>query len=129
MSVEVINPGSMSRGSYSHAVVVTGGRLVFVSGQVSVDGAGKVVGTTFEEQAEQVFANLATVLTAAGARWQDVVKMNVYVRDLTSAKVKQFREIRQRHLLDHQPASTLVATPGLVHEDMMLEVEVVAQIA
>ena len=70
-----------------------------------------------------------TMLTAAGARWQDVVKMNVYVRDLTSAKVKLFREIRQRHLLDHQPASTLVATPGLVHEDMMLEVEVVAQIA
>ena len=129
MSVEVINPGSLSRGSYSHAVVVTGGRLVFVSGQVSVDGTGKVVGTTFEAQAEQVFANVATVLTAAGARWQDVVKMNVYVRDLTSAKVKLFREIRQRHLLDHQPASTLVATPGLVHEDMMLEVEVVAHIA
>ena len=44
MSVEVINPGSMPRGSYSHAVVVNGGRLVFVSGQVSVDSHGKVVG-------------------------------------------------------------------------------------
>jgi len=129
MSVEVINPGSMPRGSYSHAVVVNGGRLVFVSGQVSVDSHGKVVGETFEAQAEQVFANLNTVLKAAGARWHDVVKMNVYIRDLNSTKVKQFREIRQRHLLDHQPASTLVATPGLVHEDMMLEVEVVAHIA
>ncbi|HPU52697.1 MAG TPA: RidA family protein [Burkholderiaceae bacterium] len=128
MSIEFINPGNMSGGSYSHAAVVSGGRTVFLSGQVSVDGSGKVVGTTFEEQTEQVFANLANVLSAAGARWQDVVKMNVYVRDLTSTRVRQFREIRQRHLGAHKPASTLVATPALVHEDMMLEVEVVAHI-
>jgi enamine deaminase RidA (YjgF/YER057c/UK114 family) len=54
--------------------------------------------------------------------------MNVYVRDHQREGQVVPRD-RQRHLLDHQPASTLVATPGLVHEDMMLEVEVVAQIA
>jgi enamine deaminase RidA (YjgF/YER057c/UK114 family) len=126
MAVQFINPPGLAKGTYSHTAVVTGGRLVFVSGQVAVDEAGNVVGSTFAEQAERVFANLKVALAAAGAEFRHVVKMNVYVRDLTSARVKTFREIRSRHLGGHQPASTLVATPGLVHEDMMLEVEVVA---
>ncbi len=128
MTVEFVNPSSMPRGSYSHAAVVSGGRLVFLAGQVAFDAHGKIVGETFEAQAEQVFANLATVLSAAGAQWRHVIKMNVYVRDLTTSRVKTFREIRQRHLGAHQPASTLVATPALVHEDLMLEIEVVAHI-
>jgi enamine deaminase RidA (YjgF/YER057c/UK114 family) len=126
MAVQFINPPGLAKGTYSHTAVVTGGRLVFVSGQVAVDEAGAVVGATFAEQAERVFANLKVALAAAGAEFRHVVKMNVYVRDLTTARVKTFREVRSRHLGGHQPASTLVATPGLVHEDMMLEVEVVA---
>ena len=63
---------------------------------------------------------------AAGAELRHVVKMNTYVRDLTSSRVKAFREIRGRHFGEHKPASTLVGTPALVHEDLMIEVEVVA---
>jgi hypothetical protein len=48
------------------------------------------------------------------------------LRDLTSPRVKTFRDMRGRYLGDHLPASRLVATPGLVHEEMMLEVEVMA---
>jgi 2-iminobutanoate/2-iminopropanoate deaminase len=128
MAADFINPPGLSRGTYSHTAVVTGGRLVFVSGQVAFDEAGNVVGATFPEQAERVFQNLKVALAAAGAEFRHVVKMNVYVRDLTNARVKAFREVRIRHLGNHQPASTLVATPGLVHEDLMLEVEVVAAV-
>jgi 2-iminobutanoate/2-iminopropanoate deaminase len=128
MAVDYINPQGLSRGTYSHAAVVNGGRLVFISGQVAFDESGKVVGTTFAEQAERVFHNLGLALGAAGAGFQDIVKMNVYVRDLTSARLQAFRGVRSRHLGEHQPASTLVATPALVHEDLMLEVEVVAVI-
>jgi enamine deaminase RidA (YjgF/YER057c/UK114 family) len=126
MPFEFFNPAGLSRGTYSHTAVVTGGRTVYVSGQVAFDEAGNVVGKTFAEQAERVFDNLRLALAAAGAEFHHIVKMNVYVRDLTSVKVKAFREIRARHFGVHQPASTLVGTPALVHEDLMLEVEVVA---
>jgi enamine deaminase RidA (YjgF/YER057c/UK114 family) len=126
MPAQFINPPGLAKGTYSHTAVATSGRTVYVSGQVAFDENGNVVGTTFAEQAQRVFENLAIALAAGGAEFSDIVKMNVYVRDLTSAKLRAFREIRQRHLGTHQPASTLVATPALVHEDLMLEVEVVA---
>lgn len=126
MPVEFLNPEGLARGTYSHVAVVTGGRVIHVSGQVAMDPQGRIVGTTFEEQAECVLRNLATALAAAGATLRHVVKMNTYVRDLTSTRVKAYREIRGRHFGDHQPASTLVGTPALVHEDLMIEVEVVA---
>ena len=80
----------------------------------------------FAEQAERVFDNLKVALAAGGAEFRHVVKLNTYVRDLTSAKVVLLREIRTRRFEGHLPASTLVATPALVHEDMMLEVEAIA---
>ena len=126
MSVEFINPQGLSKGSYSHVAVVSSGRMIFVSGQVATNAAGQVVGTSFAEQATQVFENLKIALAASGANFSHIVKMNTYIRDLTGTRVKAFREVRVKYLGDHLPASTLVATPGLVHEDMMLEVEVVA---
>jgi len=126
MPAQFLNPPGLAKGTYSHTAVVTGGRTLYVSGQVAMDEGGNVVGTTFAEQAERVFGNLRIALAAGGAQFSDIVKMNVYVRDLTGARLKTFREVRQRHLGTHQPVSTLVATPALVHEDLMLEVEVVA---
>ncbi len=126
MSVEFINPPGLSKGTYSHVAVVSSGRMVFISGQVATNQAGQIVGTTFAEQATQVFENLKIALAASGANFSNIVKMNSYIRDLTGARVKAFREVRGKYLGDHLPASTLVATPGLVHEDMMLEVEVIA---
>ncbi len=127
MTVEFINPSELTQGTYSHVAVVSGSaRTLYVSGQVAMDAAGQIVGSSFAEQTEQVFKNLAIALAAGGAQWHHIVKMNVFVRDLTSSKVKTLRGIRQRHFGAHQPASTLVATPALVHEDLMLEIEVVA---
>lgn len=126
MPTQFINPPGLPKGSYSHVAVATGGRTVYVAGQVAVDESGKVVGKTFAEQAEKVFDNLQVALAAGGAEFRHIVKLNTYVRDLTSAKVVLLREIRTRRFGGHLPASTLVATPALVHEDMMLEIEAVA---
>ncbi len=129
MPVEFINPAELSQGSYSHVAAVNGGgRTLYVSGQVAMDAAGKVVGLTFAEQAEQVLRNLGLALAAGGAQFHHIVKMNTYVRDLTTEKVKTLRAIRQRHFGTHQPASTLVGTTALVHEDLMLEIEAIAVI-
>jgi len=126
MSVEFLNPAGLSRGAYSHVAAVTGGRTLYISGQVAMDEAGKVVGTTFAEQVERVLDNLKIALAAGGAEYSHIVKLTIYVRDLTSEKVRCLRELRTRRFGTHVPASTLVATPALVHEDLMLEIEAIA---
>ncbi len=129
MPVEFINPAELSQGSYSHVAAVGGGsRTLYVSGQLALDASGQVVGSSFAEQAEQVLRNLGLALAAGGAQFHHIVKMNAYVRDLTTDKVKTLRAIRQRHFGAHQPASTLVGTTALVHEELMLEIEAIAVI-
>ena len=127
MPVEFINPSELSQGSYSHVAAVSGtGRTLYVSGQVAMDAAGNVVGASFAEQCERVFQNLGLALAAGGAQFHHIVKMNVYVRDLTAARVRTLRAVRHKHLGTHQPASTLVGVTALVHEELALEVEAVA---
>jgi 2-iminobutanoate/2-iminopropanoate deaminase len=129
MPVEFINPAELSQGSYSHVAAISGGsRTLYISGQVAMDASGQVVGKSFAEQCEQVLRNLGFALASGGAQFHHIVKMNTYVRDLTGDKVKTLRAIRQRHFGNHQPASTLVGTTALVHEELMLEIEAIAVI-
>lgn len=114
---------------FTHTVALEGAAtLVFVSGQVSYDRDGIVVGKgDMRAQAEQVFASLAHNLKAAGATWRDVVKMNGYMVGLSAEAVNQYREVRARYLDPAaMPASTLVGVERLVHDDLLLEVEVIA---
>ncbi len=117
---------------YTHAVTVSGdAKLVFVAGQVSYDRDGVVVGKgDMRAQSEQVFRNLTHSLRAAGAGWGDVVKMNGYMVGMNTDAVNMFREVRARYLdATHYPASTLVGVERLVHEHLLLEVEVAAAVA
>jgi enamine deaminase RidA (YjgF/YER057c/UK114 family) len=67
---------------YSHAVAFSG-RMVAVSGQVPLDGQGRIVGQDDPyAQARQVFENLAAALAAAGAAMEHVVKLTIYLTDL-----------------------------------------------
>jgi 2-iminobutanoate/2-iminopropanoate deaminase len=114
---------------YSQVVEVpAGARLVYISGQVSMDRDGKLIGVgDFRRQAEQVFANLEVALKEAGATFADVVKFNFYVVDMT--KLQDLREVRDRHVNpDALPASTLVEVRKLFRDEVLLEVEAVAAI-
>jgi enamine deaminase RidA (YjgF/YER057c/UK114 family) len=75
-------------------------------------------------QAEQVFKNLQAALTAAGAKFSDVVKMNTYVTDMEQAPA--VREVRARYFSTTTPASTLVQVVKLARPELMIEVEVIA---
>lgn len=116
---------------FSHAVVTEGAaRFVHVSGQVSYDRDGFVVGKDdLRAQCEQVFKSLSHALRASGARWADVVKMNAYMVGMTPDGVNLYREIRSRHVDPKcQPASTLVGVTRLVDDHLLIEVEVVAAV-
>ena len=134
MDRQYVNPKALGAPPrfYSHAVSIEGpAKLVYVSGQVSLDQDGKVVGAgDMRAQSEQVFKNLSQVLRAAGAGWDDVIKMNSYMVGLNADNVAAFREGRSKHLkAKRPPASTLVGVTSLVQPDLLLEVEVVAAIA
>lgn len=117
---------------FTHTVAVEGAfTLAYVAGQVSYDRDGVVVGKgDMRAQAEQVFRSLTHALKAAGAGWSDVVKLNGYMVGMSPEAVNQYREVRARFLDPKAlPASTLVGVQRLVHDDLLLEVEVVAAIA
>lgn len=116
---------------FTHTVAVEGEyTLAFVAGQVSYDRDGVVVGKgDMRAQAEQVFRSLTHNLKAAGAAWSDVVKLNGYMVGMNPEAVNQYREARSRYLDARAlPASTLIGVERLVHDDLLLEVEVVAAI-
>ena len=132
MQKQHVNPpelGATPR-SYSHSVIVAApAKLVYVAGQVSWSPDGKVVGKgDVRKQCETVFANVATVLRASGAGWDDVIKMNAYMVGMSDERVAAFREIRARYLNKpgQLPASTFVGVERLVDSDLLIEVEVVA---
>jgi len=124
--VKRTNPPDLSKPTgYTHIVEVTGpSRTIYISGQIAYDKDGKLVGEgDMKAQAEQVFKNLQTALTAAGAKFSDVVKMNSYITDMSKAQA--VRDVRTRYFGEATPASTFVEFKGLVRPELLLEIEVV----
>jgi enamine deaminase RidA (YjgF/YER057c/UK114 family) len=131
LKIERLNPdGLMKPTGYSHVVVVEGGRLVFVAGQVALDRDGNVVGKSdLAAQLKQVYANLGKALAAAGAAPKDVVKAVTLVVGYQPAQLPLLREARQAFYGSAEPpASTLVGVQALAREDFLVEIEVVAAI-
>jgi len=132
MRKQYLNPKELSTPRfYTHAVTVQGGgKIIYVSGQVSYDRDGVVFGKgDMRAQCEQVFKNLGHILRAAGAGWDDVVKMNGYMVGMHPEAVDMYRGVRSRYLKAGKlPASTLVGVERLVHDDLLLEVEIAAAV-
>jgi reactive intermediate/imine deaminase len=122
-----LNPDMLSPPfGYSHVVDSPVERIVYISGQVPLDGDGQLVGEgDFEAQTRQVFENLTRALEAAGASWTDVVKLNFFLTDVT--QITSVRAVRDEFVdTEHPPASTLVQVSGLFRPEVMIEVEAVA---
>jgi len=105
---------------------VTGGTIVFVAGQVALDKSGNVVGKDdFRAQVQQVFENLKAAVEAAGGTFDDVIKLNSYVLDLSH--LAEFREVRDKYVnVKNPPASTAVQVPKLFRPEFLVEIEAVA---
>jgi reactive intermediate/imine deaminase len=111
---------------YSHVVDVPAGRIVYISGQVPLDSSGQLVGAgDFAAQVRQVFENLTAALQEADASWNDVVKLDYFVRDVR--QVASLRAIRDEYVnTERPPASTLVEVSGLFRDDVLVEIQAVA---
>lgn len=113
---------------YSH-VVLGSGRFVAISGQVALDEDGRLVGEGDPAaQARQVFENLRRCLVAAGAGFDDVVKLTYFVTDM--AHMPALREARDHHIPDDRlPAASAVRVAGLVRPEFLMEVEAFAVVS
>ena len=110
---------------FSDAVIA--GRTLYVSGLVATNEAGEVVGAgDVVEQTRQIFRNLKSILDAAGAKPADVAKVTIFMRDVAQRPL--INPIRQEFFGPHRPASTLVEISRLVRDDLLLEIEAVAQL-
>ncbi len=114
--------------AFSGGVKVTGGELLFVSGQLAKDANSQLVGKgDIAAQTRQVLENIKRVLDLAGATFADVVKVIVYIKDMS-----HFREIHDVRLqyfsADALPASTMVEVSGFVDPDALIEIEAIAVI-
>jgi enamine deaminase RidA (YjgF/YER057c/UK114 family) len=129
MDTRFINPPDLCPTfGWTHVATVTGGKTIYVSGQVSVNERGEVIGRgDLRAQSWQAFENVRRALAAAGATFQDVVKTNLYVVGLKSEHVPVLREVRSQFVrADHPPVSTLVGVSALVGPDWLIEIEAVA---
>jgi enamine deaminase RidA (YjgF/YER057c/UK114 family) len=122
-----INPSTMSKPiGFAHVVDIAGpGRMIYIAGQLGIDAEGKVAGS-LREQVVQAFENVRQALSAVGAAFQDIVKLNVYLVDI-QANIGAFRAVRDEILkLEEPPVSTAVGVPALARPGTLVEIEAIA---
>lgn len=97
-------------GAYSQAVHA--GNMLFVSGQIPLDAKTcEIVGVNIEEQTEKAVHNLIAIVRDAGFHLTDIVKVTVYIRDMS--KFAEFNEVYARELSGHKPARAVVEVSAL----------------
>lgn len=111
-------------GPYSQGVVVNG--LLFASGQIALSPeTGELVGSTIEEQAEQVMKNVGALLTAAGTDFDHVVKTTCFLEDI--ADFAKFNAVYAKSFGEKLPARSAVSIDKLP-KGALIEVEVIASV-
>ena len=104
---------------------VEAGGWLWVSGMLATDSAGNLIGGDDPvAQTEQVFSNLEAVLDAAGASLADVVKVTVYLIDMSERAA--VNTVRRKHFGEHRPASVLVQVSQLAVPGARVEIDAVA---
>ena len=96
-------------GTYSQAVQV--GQTVYLSGQIGLDPAGMQMVEGIDAQIHRVFQNLAAVAAAAGGSLNDVVKLNIFLTDLTHFPL--VNEIMAGYFSQPYPARAAVGVAAL----------------
>ena len=130
MDVQRINPAELGRPSgFSHAVSVTGGRLVFLAGQIGLGRDGKLADGVVA-QFEQALANLLTALAAGGGHPADLVGLTIYIVDLGDyqAHAKEIGAIWRRLAGAEYPATAAVGVTRLWESGALVEIQGVAAV-
>ena len=113
---ELVNPDRLAPAvGFSHAVVATPGRTVYLGGQTAQRGDGTIAGETVKEQFDLALANLVTAVRAVGGEPEHLVSMIVYTTDAAGyrAGLRELGAIYRRHFGRHYPAMAFFEVKGL----------------
>lgn len=121
-------PAAFSRGM---SVDIGTSTLIFISGTASIGTEGQTLYVgDFKSQAYRAFENVSAVLNQSGACWKDVVKVTIYIKDI-SKYYESFNEVRCDYFkqigLTTYPASTCVEAK-LCREELLIEMDLIAMI-
>lgn len=111
-------------GLYSNCLVV--GDTIHVSGQHAGTPQGAVGGNSVLEQSREALRRVLILIKAAGGSANDVVKLNVYLCDMS--RRADVSAARREVFAEPMPCSTLVGVSSLVNPDLLVEIEAVAVI-
>jgi len=127
MPRKILTPDQLNfqpRPTYPYSPGTRGGNMVFTAGQVAWDSDGNIVGIgDIEAQTRQTLANVGAVLDEGGADWDDVLKCNVYLKDMQD--FQKMNRVFMEIFPDNPPARTTVQTP-MAEDTMLVEIEAVA---
>src|SRR3954469_13766896 len=114
--------------AYSHVVVASGARTIYIAGQVSTDEEGRVVGEgDLAAQTTQVMHNIGLALKAAGAGYADIVKITTFVVGYKPELRPIIGKARSAFFDGIEPpASTLVGVSALAAPEWLIEIEATA---
>lgn len=116
------NEAPQAIGTYSQAVKVTGGETVYLSGQIGLDPVEMKMVSGIDAQIEQVITNLEAVAVASGGDLTDVVKLNVYLIDLTD--FTKVNEAMSKHFSQPFPARAAIGVSALPR-DALVEMDAI----
>ena len=111
-------------GTWSNCLLVNG--VAYVAGMIARGKDGKIVAGDEYEQAKVIFAKIRHLIEAAGGAMADVVKVTIFVTDITQRE-KVWRARREVFTGDF-PASTLVQVAALAEPSVKVEIEAVAHL-
>lgn len=132
MATQRVNPDTLAEAhGFAHTLVATGSKLVFTSGQVSIDADGNLIGEgpDYRAQGRQAAANIYAALAAGGASPSDMVRLMIYVVDPADEHLEQLyaglgeaaREVGAK-----ATATTLIGVTALSEKGAVVELDATA---
>jgi len=127
MLTPIIPTGLSITPGLSQAMLIRGGSLLVVSGLVSTNALGAIVGADVESQLTQIFMNMDATLKAAGSDFRSVARLTYYLVNYQVAHLAVVRSVRDRFVdVSRPPASTLIGVAALALPNFLVEMDAIA---
>jgi len=129
--MNVINPEALGQPhGYNNGILVEGGALLFVAGQVGWDAEQRIVSDDFAEQFAQALENVLAVVRKAGGSPENITRLLIFVTDKKEyqSRVRDIGSAYRQLMSKHFPAMTLVEVKSLLEDLAKVEIEAFAVI-
>jgi len=132
MEKQIINPASLPRPSgFSHGVLSSGGRMLFLAGQTAFNAEGKLIAPgDLVGQYEETLRHLKAVVEEAGGTMQDIAKITIFVKDRDDylAHLKPLGQAHKAFFGNYYPATALFEISRFYQDGILVEIEGIAVI-